>query len=40
LGAFGAQAVFLAIAAGMTVSALWFSAVALRHAGRPAPVAA
>jgi MFS family permease len=40
LAAFGAQAVFLAIAAGMTVSALWFAAVALRNDAQPTAVAA
>ena len=39
LGAFGAQAVFLAIAAGMTASALWFASVALRN-GRERPAVA
>jgi len=40
LAAYGAQAVFLAIAAGMTVSALWFAVVALRNGAQPAAVPA
>jgi MFS family permease len=39
LDAFGAQTVFLVIAAGMTVSALWFAAVALRNWPRDAVTA-
>jgi MFS family permease len=39
LGAFSAQAVFLALAAGTTASALWFASVCLRNGGSQAAVA-